>query len=228
MDEDSIQIGDKVYDLDISNGLGTYAKKRVIRDEGNGVFTKVPHFVENDKLHFKTKHPTNLVITDRVVTNFKDTKGLFSENEVEDIYNYLIVNGMTATTYSPNADINRGQFSLMIACALELKPKGDKCPFEDASTKWYADQVQALYETGIIIGFTDGTFGGEKKLSRQQAAAMIARILEYMEVDTTPKEDVQLGDMDRISDYAKSAVQFLASQDVLVRGEDTNFNPFEN
>lgn len=230
IDDDSINIsnGDKEYDSSISNGLASYANKRVIRDEGNGVFSTVPHFVEDNKLHIKTKNPNGLVITSRVTSNFLDTKGLFSEKEVEDLYNYLIVNGTTATTYSPNADITRGQFSVMIARALELKPSSKTNKFDDASGKWYADQVQALYETGIITGFTDGTFGGEKKLSRQQAAAMITRMLEYMEVDTEPTKKVELGDMDRISDYAKDAVQFLAEHDVLNSGEDTNFNPYNN
>lgn len=230
VDEDSMQIGigDKTYDSSISNGLASYAKKRVIRDEGNGVYTTVPHFVKDNKLNIKTKNPIGLVITDRVVSNFKDTKGLYSENEVEDLYNYLIVQGTTATTYSPNKNITRGQFSTMIARALELKPKGDKYTFDDASKAWYKDSVQALYEAGFITGFPDGTFGGDKTLSRQQAAAMIERMLKYMDVDTTPTEKVELEDMDRISDYAKSAVQYLASNDVLDNGKDTNFNPFNN
>jgi len=34
--------------------------------------------------------------------------------------------------------------------------------------------------------------------------------------------------MDRISDYAKEAVQFLAANDVLISGEGTKFNPYNN
>lgn len=227
-DSIQIKIGDKVYESSISNRLGSYHNKRVLRDEGNGVYTAVPHSVEDNKLIIKTKYPHDLIITDCVVPNFKDVTNVFSRNEIEDLYNYKIVNGTTATTYSPNNDITRGQFSVMIARALELKPSSETNQFQDVSGKWYADQVQALYETGIITGFTDGTFGGEKKITRQQAAAMIARMLEYMNVDTTPKENVALADMDRISDYSKDAVQYLASHDVFNSGEDTKFNPQNN
>lgn len=230
VDHDSITIkmGDTVYKSSISNGLGSYNNKRVIRDEGDGVFTIVPHFVEDNKLKIKTKNLHGLLITDRVVSNFKDTANVFSRDEIEDLYNYKIVYGTTATTYSPYNDITRGQFSVMIARALELKPSSETYKFQDVSGKWYADQVQALYETGIIKGFTDGTFGGEKKLTRQQAASMLAHMLEYMNVDTTPKENIAFADMDRISDYAKDAVQYLASHDVLNSGENTNFNPYNN
>ena len=230
VDHDSITIkmGDKVYKSSISNGLDSYNGKRVLRDEGNGVFTVVPHFVEDHKLKIKTKNVQGLLITDRVVSDFKDTVNVFSRDEIEDLFNYKIVTGTTSTTYSPYNDITRGQFSVMIARALELKPSSETSKFPDINGKWYAEQVQALYETGIITGFADGTFGGEKKLTRQQAAAMIVRMLDYMDVDTTPKENIAFADIDRISDYAKDAVQYLASHDVLNSGENTNFNPANN
>ena len=224
----TIKVGDKIYKSSISNGLADYNNLRVIRDEGNGIFTTVPYSVEENKLKIKTKDPHGLLITDRMVPDFKDTTNVFSRDEIDDLYNYGIVTGTTATTYSPYNDITRGQFSVMIARALELKPSSETGKFQDVNGKWYADQVQALYETGIITGFADGTFGGEKKLTRQQAAAMIARMLEYMKVDTTPKENVAFADIDRISDYAKDAVLYLASHDVLNSGEETKFNPQNN
>ena len=224
----TIKTDDKIYEFSIANGLGNYSNKRVLRDEGNGVFTTVPNFVEENKLKIKTKNVQGLLITDRVESNFKDTTNVFSREEIDDLYNYHIVTGTTATTYSPYNDITRGQFSVMIARALELKPSSDTSKFQDVNGKWYADQVQALYETGIITGFADGTFGGEKKLTRQQAAAMIVRMLEYMKVDTTPKENIAFADMDRISDYARDAVLYLASHDVLNSGEETKFNPQNN
>lgn len=88
--------------------------------------------------------------------------------------------------------------------------------------------VQALYEVGIVTGFSDGTFGEGKTLSRQQAAAMIVRMLDHMDVETKATKIVELADMDAISDYAKEAVQFLAAQDVLISGYKTFFNPFNN
>ena len=57
---------------------------------------------------------------------------------------------------------------------------------------------------------------------------MIVRMLEYMDVDTTTKGNVAFADIDRISDYAKEAVQFLAANDVLISGKDTKFNPYNN
>ncbi|UZN01341.1 S-layer homology domain-containing protein (plasmid) [Lysinibacillus sp. MHQ-1] len=122
------------------------------------------------------------MITDRVTVPFKDIKGLFSYDEVEDLYNYLIVNGTTASTYSPNKDLKRGEFSAMLARALELSPKNENYQFKDVNV--YKKEVQALHEAGIITGFPDGSFGESKTLTRQEAAAMIGRMLNYMGVNT--------------------------------------------
>ncbi|MFY0519292.1 leucine-rich repeat protein [Lysinibacillus sp. UGB7] len=210
-----------------SNETGENHKgMRVIRDEGDGTYTTVPHFLDdNSKLKITTKYNYGLLITERVAAPFKDIKGLFSYQEVEDLYNYLITTGTVAnTTYSPYVNISRGQFSAMIARALELRPSSTNYEFEDVS--WYKNEVQALYEAGIVTGFPDGTFGERKPLSRQQAAAMIVRMLNYMGVETKPTVAISLADMDRISDYAKEPVQFLATQGVLISGKETSFNPF--
>ncbi|MGE7811184.1 leucine-rich repeat protein [Lysinibacillus capsici] len=201
--------------------------KRVIRDEGNGLFTTVPHYLDsNSKLKITTKYNYGLLITNRVSVPFKDIKGLFSYQEVEDLYNYLIVNGTTASTYSPNKDLKRGEFSTMIARALELRPKSKHYQFNDVDV--YKKEVQALYEADIITGYTDGTFGEGRTITRQEAAAMIVRMLEYMGVNTKSTEKIALADMNQVSDYANKAVQYLVTQDVLVSGQDTYFNPLNN
>lgn len=201
--------------------------KRVIRDEGNGIYTTVPHFLDgNSKLKITSKYNYGLLITDRVSVPFKDIDGLFSYQEVEDLYNYLIVKGTTPSTYSPKKDLKRGEFSAMLARALELRMNSKKYKFKDVNV--YKKEVQALYEAGIITGYTDGSFGESNTLTRQEAAAMIVRMLDYMGVDTNVKTKVELADMSQISEYAQEAVQYLATQNVLVSGYGTKFNPKRN
>ncbi len=47
---------------------------------------------------------------------------------------------------------------------------------------------------------------------------MIVRMLNYMDVETKALEKVALADLNQINPYAKEAVKFLATQDVLVSG----------
>ncbi|MCD6155645.1 MAG: S-layer homology domain-containing protein [Candidatus Atribacteria bacterium] len=55
-------------------------------------------------------------------------------------------------------------------------------PFVDVPLNhWAYDAVQSLAAKGVIIGYPDGTFGGNRALTRYEFAQAIARALGYME-----------------------------------------------
>lgn len=99
--------------------------------------------------------------------------------------------------------------------------------FADTKGRWYADDIQALYESGIITGYEDGSFKGQEGLTRQQTAAMLGHMLAMLDVklDSANLEHVAFADMKSIAGYAIPAVKFLVAHDVLNAGETTNFNP---
>lgn len=200
---------------------------RVINDK----LATVSHYTDGDNLKITSNNLKDVLVTSRITAPFDDVAETdWYYDDVQDIFNYGITQGTTSTTYSPLANITRAQFATMIARALELThtDMDSQYTLSDLTGKWYANEVQMLVNLGIITGYKDGTFGGENKLTRQQAVAMIVRMLEYMDVDTTPKGNVAFDDMDRISNYAKDAVQYLASHDVLNSGEGIKFNPYNN
>jgi len=197
----------------------------------DGKVATVSHYTDGDNLKITSNNLKDVLVTSRIAAPFDDVVETdWYHNDVQDIFNYGITQGTTSTTYSPLANITRAQFATMIARALELTniDIDGQYTLSDLTGKWYANEVQALVDLGIITGYKDGTFGGENKLTRQQSAAMIARMLEHMGVDTASKGNVAFADMDRISDYAKEAVQFLAANDVLISGKGTKFNPYNN
>ena len=189
----------------------------------------VPHKNTNGGLKITSNNLENILITSKVSEPFEDVDDMdWFKQDVEEAYNYGFTTGTSATTYSPSADITRGQFAVMIARALELTSSSSKNGLSDIEGKWYQNEAQALYEAGIIKGFNDGTFGGEKKLTRQQATIMIVNMLKHTGVNAEVTGDVQFADMDKISEQAQDAVKYLASQDILVNGEGVNFNPNNN
>ena len=55
-------------------------------------------------------------------------------------------------------------------------------PFVDVPLNhWAYDAVQSLAAKGIIIGYPDGTFGGNRAMTRYEFAMAAARGLAYME-----------------------------------------------
>jgi hypothetical protein len=76
-------------------------------------------------------------------------------------------------------------------------------PFSDVKfNSWAYDAVTKLAAKGIITGYPDGTFKGNKPVTRYDMAVMIARLMEKM---PTMKTKMSKGDMDSVQ---KLVVEF--------------------
>lgn len=74
-------------------------------------------------------------------------------------------------------------------------------PFVDVPlTHWAYDAVQTLAAKGVVIGYPDGTFGGQRTLTRYEFAEATARLLAYVEQYGGIREDVEI--------LSKLAVEF--------------------
>jgi len=67
-------------------------------------------------------------------------------------------------------------------------------PFVDVPLNhWAYDAVQSLSAKGVIVGYPDGTFGGEKSLTRYEFAEAVAKALAYVEgMDFASADDVAI------------------------------------
>ena len=70
-------------------------------------------------------------------------------------------------------------FSLAALCLIGIgTPAGATNPFSDVSpSDWSYQAVSELAARGIAVGFPDGTFSGERALTRYELAQIIARLL---------------------------------------------------
>ena len=88
-----------------------------------------------------------------------------------------IINGMGNGTFAPDQSLTRAQISTMLVRLLDLPAAPDAPLFKDMDgEEWYADYVLRCTSAGLIKGFDDGTFGGEKTLTVAQLNVLIARI----------------------------------------------------
>jgi len=66
-------------------------------------------------------------------------------------------------------------------------------PFVDVPLNhWAYDAVQSLAAKGVIVGYPDGTFGGQRTLTRYELAEALAKALAYAEQNETLAEDVEI------------------------------------
>ena len=86
--------------------------------------------------------------------------------------------------------------------------------FDDEFTEEEAKAVRWAYKVGIVKGLTETHFGGDRIVTREQAAALLYRYasLQAGFADTTDENTDYFADSDRISPYAKKAVSYAAQK----------------
>jgi len=116
--------------------------------------------------------------------NFEDVQNAdWFAKAVQIAYANGVVNGTTATTFSPNANITRQDMMVILANAAKATGKNlttGNAAFGDAdSISSYAkDAVALMTGSGVVYGDQHGNVNPTANASRAEAAAMLARILE--------------------------------------------------
>jgi hypothetical protein len=97
-----------------------------------------------------------------------------------------IVEGYSSVSFKPNAPVTREEFATFIARYLTAQgielTDGDAAEFTDAaSIQSYAkDAVMTCAKAGILQGYEDGTVRPARSTSREEAAAILVRLMNAM------------------------------------------------
>jgi len=72
---------------------------------------------------------------------------------------------------------------LVLALLMTVSIPSFAAPLKDApaTSHWVYDYYEMLYNAGLIEGYPDGTFKGEKAATRYEVVAFMARLLQYFE-----------------------------------------------
>lgn len=137
-----------------------------------------------------------------------------------------VLRGKEYRLFYPNDNITREEFVKMLTVAYKLNIENKTDKFTDVNADdWFMPYVAAALENGIVQGISDELFGTGQNITRQDLAVMAynAALKNGVEFNT---EDVQkFSDDDKISDYAKTAVYALKSQDIVNGIDGKNFAP---
>lgn len=186
----------------------------------------VPYQVVDGKIIVSARNMGSFEVREHT-KDFSDVKNVFSEQQIHQLASRGIINGKTNNTFDPYTNITRGQFSAMVARAMDVNAT-EKSEFKDITNQWYEENVQALFENGIIKGKSATVFDPESSLTRQQAALMMYRALQYVEYPM-PQDAVQAvySDSEKISQDAMEAVAVLQQLQIMTGKEDGQFAPTE-
>ena len=139
------------------------------------------------------------------------------------VYENGLMLGTSKTLFSPHGTATRGMMATILwRMEGSPVPKGKNSFTDVEAGKWYADAITWTAENGIFAGYGKDKFGPDDPITREQLAAIFYRYADYKGYDLTVKGNLdKFKDADKITDYAKTAMQWAVGSG-LVKGKSGN------
>lgn len=164
-----------------------------------------------------------------------------------------VFGGDTAGNFNPTANITRGQLVTVLGRIImaeaektmsdaefnaflneqtsKVSGMDSTTGFTDLSGKYYERYAKLFAKWGIINGYPDGTFGGDKNITRQEMATLIKRFVEAYCGST---DNISFGtaasfkDSANVSGWAKDNVKWVGEVGLFQGDANKNYNPMSN
>lgn len=155
-------------------------------------------------------------------TGFSDVEaGAWYAGAVAYVREKGIMNGTSATTFSPGATTTRGQMAAILYRAAGSPAAAGSAAFSDVpETAYYAQAVRWANANGIITGYSDGTFRADNPVTREQMTTILWRY-----AGSPAAGAASLSDSGSVSSYAVSAVNWAAANDIVAAVSGDAFQP---
>jgi hypothetical protein len=157
--------------------------------------------------------------------NLKDISGHWAQSQIENLVNKDIIKGYPDNTFRPENSITRAELAVMVNKAFSFTNTTD-INFKDVkSTDWFASDIAKAKAAGYISGYPDGTMKPNQKISRQEAAVMIANAAK---LDTSAANDLQFKDAATIGAWSRASIAAAVKAGYIKGYPDGKFLPLQS
>lgn len=164
-------------------------------------------------------------LTDTVIGSVKSMNpGTFEDVDPEDwyydevkyVYDNGLMAGVTEKEFYPEFATSRAMV-VTILYRQEGEPAVGNKSFSDIKpNQWYTTAIAWGAENGIVAGYTDGTFGPDHPITREQMAAIIQRYAAFKGLDTSKRANLNIfPDGNTVSNWAKANVEWAVGEKLI-------------
>ena len=148
------------------------------------------------------------------------------ESAVRYAYTHDIMEGMSATKFSPNISLTRAQ-AVQVLYNLEGRPAvSGNAAFPDLVEKWYKPAIAWAEQTGVVDGYEDGTFRPGQPVNRMEFAQMLYNYAKYKGYDLTAQGDLTaFPDGDSVQPWAETAMTWATGNELINGHDDGTLEP---
>lgn len=199
--------------------IGKDGTKRIVK---NGRYN-----TSTGKVEFKPGIIGNYVVGYNDI-KFNDVSSDFwARDSINGLAAREIISGTGNNIFNPNGKVTRAEFLKILMETFELIDNEAKCTLSGvAENTWYYGAVASAQKLGIISGKTDGSFGANEEITRQDMALILYRT--YQTAGYKLNANIQsryFKDAANISEYAAEAVQAMQKAGIISGFKDGKFAP---
>jgi len=155
---------------------------------------------------------------------FSDLDGHWAEDALKKWASTGLIKGYSDGTVQPDSIITRGEVFALINRSFGLN-EYTPIDFSDlAASDWGYEDVAKAVKAGYVKGYADGKIGAKQRLSRTEAAVMIARLLG-LEIKEDRTAVNAFTDAINIPEWGKGAVAAMVTAQVMKGNGAGSFKP---
>ncbi len=157
---------------------------------------------------------------------FNDLQGVeWAENAVNTLAEAGVISKNYEMKFEPLNNVKREEFVKLIVSGFNLKNPNAKSDFTDVDKdSWFYPYVSSMAMLNLVKGFNN-SFGTGQDITRQDIAALLYRVMQYVGIDATPSEPELFNDDAQISDYAKNSVYIMRQMGIIKGTPENTFEP---
>ncbi|MEK3836920.1 MULTISPECIES: YDG domain-containing protein [unclassified Paenibacillus] len=148
--------------------------------------------------------------------------GHWAQNEVTDWVDKGLIQGYADGSFKPDNSLKRSEFMALINRAFGFTETAPVAYKDLSTSNWAYTEVAKAVKAGYISGYSDGTIGTGKTISRQEAAVIINRLLKLDAAQT----GALFSDSKDIAAWAVNSVNAVAAAGIMKGySDDNSFKP---
>ena len=148
-------------------------------------------------------------------------------NDAMFVYKNGLMLGTSKTLFNPHGTVTRGMMATILwRMEGSLAPKGENSFTDVEAGRWYADAITWAAENGIFAGYSMDKFGPDDPITREQLTAIFYRYADYKGYKLTVTGNLdKFEDADKITDYAKTVMQWAVGNGLIKGKSETLLDP---
>ena len=157
---------------------------------------------------------------------FTDINSNWARDYINKLYNNGILFAKQPGLYKPADNITRAEFAAYLINTLKLDSKTSGITFKDVKdSSDYASFIKTAAAYKLIMGDSQGYFKPNDSITRQDAATIMGRAIEVLNIDYAVLLEPEFVDVNQVSAYAKSSVKLIYNMQIMTGKPGNLFEP---